>query len=276
MCGQRAVIWGSPPDQRMLRHTNPGVQNASPQLLHPLPHRTPFSEEALQGIRGAFPYAVIKVNDPNYLNIYRLEMHVGDRASFDASSIDRVSIDVGGASGVQIPYPSDFDWSFSFLIESGSFYASDDTDFFDLTAVHDVTGGTNCGPTYGIDAEGRIIPWLFINGTTHVNIWPTTQYGPVITQRVWHHLRTVCRFDTAANGGFCQTWYDGAQIFSWTGDGLGSSAGAPFWVNNSCYRGSNSPPCKGPFCCWFANVEFAVGSRPFASRTTSPLPCPPL
>jgi hypothetical protein len=221
-----------------------------------------------QGKQNAFPYPCIKVNDPNYLNIIRFELHPGDVQQGTTGDRAQVNVDT-----LNIPFPSDLDWAFSFLIEPGSTYAIDDNNFFDMQLVHDQTSGVNCGPTHFLTSTGRFGTWLYVNGV-HINIWPTTQWGPTIVQGTWYHVRTVCRFDTAAGGGFAQTWCNGTLIFNYSGD-LGNTAGAaPFWINVPIYRSAGSPGNCG---IWYANTEFAVGSRTaFASRISSPVPCPPL
>lgn len=214
----------------------------------------------IQGRAGAYPYGLIRVNDPNYLNLWRLEVHRGDASPFDGSSIDRMQI----AAAQNIAWQTTCDISFAFWVESGSVYGSS---FMDLIALHDQTTGVNAGPTHAFTSRGQFYVWGFINGTYY-------NYRRVsCPQGQWHYVRTTFRPDDRPNG-FIQSWLDGNQIVNDTRRRWGAEARAPFWWNFALYRGGST---EGPTAVWVANLEIDTsGTQPFASRVSRPLPVPPL
>lgn len=235
---------------------------------YPISPSLPAPAGSFQGRAGAYPYAMIKVNDPNYNSIIRLEAHARDRPSFDRTTITRVQINT--ANLVAIPWQTTCDFAFSFFIENETVF---DTGFCDLANLHDQTRGVNCGPTHAIDpATGNFLVWYFVNGI-HYNIYPVVT-SAACAKGVWHHVRTTYRLDNSPNG-FCQAWFDGVQVLNATGIQFGASTGAPFWWNiTGLYQGVTG---AGPTAVWYANLEFDIsGTQPFASRIFSPLPVPPL
>jgi hypothetical protein len=232
-------------------------------LVYPVTTSTSALHGSLQGRAGAYPYCLIKVNDPNYLNLYRFEVHKGDAAPFDGPSVDRIQFNT---AQLLIPWQVTGDISFAFFIEPGSTF---DCTFCGLPNLHDQTGGVNSGPTHALyPRNGNYGVWVHINPTT----W-SSPYVSCATGR-WHFVRTTFRMDNSPNG-FVQTWLDGNQLWNRSGVQVGTQARAPFWWNLALYRGNDLNGL--PLAVWYANIEIdASGSQPFASRINNPLPVPPL
>jgi len=232
-------------------------------LVYPATISTAAVDGTLQGRAGAYPYSLIKVNDPNYLNLYRFEVHKGDPAPFDGPRIDRIQLDT---AQILIPWQVIGDISFAFFIEPGSTF---DCTFCDLPALHDQTTGVNSGPTHALHpGNGNYGVWVYNDPTT----W-SSPYVSCATGR-WHFVRTTFRMDESPNG-FVQTWFDGNQLWDRSGVQVGTRSRAPFWWNLTLYRGNNSNGL--PLAVWYANIEMdASGLQPFASRISHPLPVPPL
>ncbi|WP_439392930.1 hypothetical protein ACRQ5Q_27065 [Bradyrhizobium sp. PMVTL-01] len=207
---------------------------------------------------GAYPYCLIKVNDPNYLNLWRLEIHSGDVTTFDGKS-DRVQLRMQH----DIPWQTTCDVSFAFWIENGSVFSRD---FNDLPNFHDAGSGVNCGPTHGLTGSGRYYVWGFLNGSI-----VTLTRPHACKQGQWHYVRTTWRMDSSPNG-FVKSWFDGTQIVNYSGQWASPSI-APFYQQLALYRG----PMNNPAAVWIANFEFdASGAQPFALRASNPLPVPSL
>lgn len=257
------------------KHCSTGTGNS---LYMPVTPELPSGE--FQGRAGAYPYAAIIVRDPNYNSLVRLETHPGDYAPYDVSTnITRSQFNT--ESSMAVPWQTTCDLAFSFFIEVGSQY--DSNDFNDLLDFHDTYSGVNCGPTHAIDAgSGKYYVWGLWNETQYIN-QPINSGGSTgsltpLTYGVWHHVRTNWRLDNA-NAGFCNSWLDGVQVLSYpvnSSFGFGNPAGAPFWQQVSLYRGE-TPGGSPNMAIWYANIEFDDSSTsPFASRITNPLPVPPL
>ena len=239
------------------KHVSTGNGN---NLAVPITTSSTSLSGLIQGHAGAYPYGLIRVNDPNYLNLWRLEVHRGDASPFDGSSIDRMQI----AAGQHIAWQTTCDISFAFWVESGSVYG---LSFMDLIDLHDQTHGVNAGPTHAFTSRGQFYVWGFINGIYY-------NYKRVLCpQGQWHYVRTTFRPDNRPNG-FIQSWLDGNQIVNDTERQWGTQARAPFWWNFALYRGGST---VGPTAVWVANLEIDTsGTQPFASRVSSPQPVPPL
>jgi hypothetical protein len=241
---------------------------------YPVSPTLPAPSGSFNGNTSAYPYAMIKVNDPNYNSIWRMEAHPGDRWTSDSSTSGITRVQLNTANYVKIPWQTTCDIAFSFYIEPGSQFETNPANWIDLANLHDQTGGVNCGPTHALDpGTGHFFVWYYVNGRSF-NIYPIhTSAACAVGQ--WHHVRTTYRLDSSPNG-FVQSWFDGTQILNATGITLGSGAtGAPFWWNLAGpYMG---PSNKGPASVWYANVEFdSSGTQPYSSRINSPLPVPPL
>ena len=205
---------------------------------------------------GAYPYCLIKVNDPNYLNLWRLEVHSGDVTTFDGKN-NRVQLHTQH----HIPWQTTCDISFAFWIESGTAFSRN---FNDLPSFHDANSGVNCGPTHALTGSGRYYVWGFLNGSIVTLTSPRA-----CAQGQWHYVRTTWRMDSS---GFVKSWFDGTQIVNYSGQWASPSI-APFYQQLALYRG----PISDPAAVWIANFEFdASGAQPFASRVANPLPVPPL
>jgi hypothetical protein len=216
----------------------------------------------VQGRAGADAYALIRVNDPNYLSLWRHEVHQGDHTNFDTTN-DRISIQ--SSVSLTVPWQTTCDTAYSFWIENGTPVNFTFNDI--ITAMHDQTGGVNTGPTFAINpGDGRGFVWCYESGTYFQSPFFACAQGQ------WHSLRVAFRYDNAPNG-FIQVWLDGVQIWNRTGVTHGTQAGAPFYLPFEYYRS----PVALPGAVWTANYEFdATGALPFASRVTNPLPVPPL
>jgi hypothetical protein len=208
---------------------------------------------------GAYPYCLIRINDPNYLNLWRLEVHHGDTTTFDTTN-DRVQMHTSQslAQGVTC------DMSFSFWVESGSVAGSG---FTDIMALHDTFSGVNCGPTLGYLPSNQFFVWTYWNPTNTYTSFPAVN----APQGRWHHVRTTWTTSGTVGGGTLQCWLNGIQIVNYTGT-LGSPQ-AGYYHELTLYRN----PTTQPMAIWYANLEFdSSGAQPFASRAANPLPVPPL
>jgi hypothetical protein len=211
----------------------------------------------LQCRAGAYPYCLIRVSDPNYLNLWRLEVHNGDHTTFDTTN-DRCQLHTQQS----LPAGTVGDISFSFWIENGSVPGSG---FNDINDLHDNFSGVNCGPTHGILPGNLFYVWIYWNPTGTFTNFPSV----ACAQGVWHHVRTT--WSPAAGTGRLQSWLDGVQIVNFTGNVGSPNAG--YYQQMALYRN----PTTSPFAIWYANFEFdSSGTQPFASRVASPLPVPPL
>ncbi|WP_156928021.1 hypothetical protein [Bradyrhizobium sp. Tv2a-2] len=232
----------------------------------------------VQGHGAAYPRTMINVNDPNYLNLWRFEIHAGDYAPYDSPTkgVDRIHL----TSSFTFPFQTTCDISFSLWIESGSAIGSAD-DFCTLYEVHDSGAGVVGGPIHALTVPqdggvfGKFFTWGFLSQTgTNINNWNPTSTANC-AQGQWHHVRTTFRPDNAPNG-FCKTWFDGVQILNYTGAFCNSTL-APYRPIMSLYRGDDTSGTAPPMAVWYANVEFdASGTQPFSSRINNPLPTPPL
>lgn len=255
----------------------------------PVTTSTILQQGLVQGGRGglAYPYAMIRVNDPNYLNIWRFETHNGDNApTFDTAN-DRIQL---SSQTTRLPYGQAYDICFAFLIEAGSVTS---TNFMDLCDFHNNNTDPTVGPTHGLQNPG---PAGAFTGYW-VAIWPnppnnvkeviaplndqgqnTTLFLPVQTN-TWYMARTQWQEATsAANGGFVNTWFGPLPSgpfteYSYTGP-VGNQNSTQNFQNYPLYR---APQPAGPCSIWYANIEFDASTNfPFAARLINPLPVPPI
>lgn len=258
------------------KHVSTGTGNS---LYVPVTTSTATYTGEFQGRAGAYPYAVIKVNDPNYLNLTRFETHPGDYAPFDSTSGTIRRAQLASIDPTIVYGSAAIDLSFSFYIEPGTTW---ENGFVDIVDFHDSTSGVNCGPTHSINVPNNtnFFVWGRVNSSSFPYInqpignGATIGTSAVCAQGVWHHVRTTWQLSAT---GFCQSWFDGTQILSYSGPWGSGSGGNPYYQQMALYQGSDSGAATGKSAVWIANFEFdTTGTQPFASRITNPLPCPPL
>lgn len=243
------------------KHLPTGTGN---NLRYPI--NAAITSAELQCHAAAYPYCMIKVTDPNYVNIFRFEVHPGDYAPFDSLSyLERVQLNAYDNNNFGMR--ALVDTSFSFFIESGSSYGFDN--WCTLTACHDQGTRVVSVPAFMINKRnGQFYFACYdnINSISH-----NSPYTPC-RQGVWHNVRMA--FETGdASTGWIKGWFDGKQVWNYTGI-VGNPSLAPFWWNMALYLGNH---CPGPMAVWYANWETdSSGSLPFASRINNPLPVPPL
>jgi hypothetical protein len=160
---------------------------------------------------GTYPYSLIKVNDPNYSSLWRMEVHQGDgQAAWDGvpSPLNRVHL---SSTTVNFNFQTTVDLAFSFFIEPGS-HLGDNSHFVTLMQIHDSLGGTvSPGPFSALTVAGdphgggQYYVWGFHALTgTNINNRPSICFP--CAQGVWHHVRTTFRFDYSPNA-FIQSWF---------------------------------------------------------------------
>ncbi len=253
-------------------------------IVIPATQSSGFFDGRIQGNPNAYPYGFIRVGDPNYLNVYRLETHVGDNAPFDGGNLQIERMQLAGIDQTVSSPSAIIDCAYSFFIEPGTTWGNS---YVNLGDYHETVyqGLPQCGPSPAID--------VLVTGSQNFYFWAQTLSGRInepfgsmgpgsgtgssapCAHGVWHHVRMTWRMG-AAGTGFCQCWFDGTKILDYSGVfGYGSGA-APYYMNLACYQGSNVNSTETS-CVWFANFEWDhSGSQPFTSRVATPLPCPVL
>jgi hypothetical protein len=254
-----------------LPSTSTGPTNVAPYKHLPMNAGTYYPVNdylpvaGIQGRAGAYPYGLIKVTDPNYVNLFRFNTHPGDLAPFDGGTIQRCQLATDNSR--TFVFGDVIDTSFSFFIESGSSMAHDG--WCTISDSHDQSTGVVSVPANLLNpSDGKFSFSCYdnINNVMRESPRSTCNHG------VWHNVRLAFKTGSAANG-WIQGWFDGVQIWNFTGI-VGNSAWSPYWWNVTLYSGNNDPGSKAVWLCnWETDYS---GALPFASRITNPLPVPPL